>query len=189
MIIKHGNNTYRINFVMYIISSNGITSLTYLELDDFSESMKFEYPGLNFDECINFFKKEIDDIRNWIDMGKPYNSKWESLHLYAGMVGNEVLFSKNGGILSCRLRDKYDGLNSVSDGFICKVICYGWSVTSIKETGVSKITYYTKTKEANPIKYPIYAYKDYVILGNGDSTKPSIITSKYFLYNGGEKDE
>lgn len=189
MTIKHGNNIYTINFVAYIISSNGITSTSCLEMDRLVELLKFEYSELNFDSYVEFCKREIDDIRNWVDMGKAYNANWKSVYLYAGIVGNEVLVSKNGTILGCRMHEKYDRLKEVSDDFICKIECYGWNVSSIKETGVSKITYFTKTKESNPIKYPIYAYKDYVILGNGDSTKPSIITSKYFLYNGGEKDE
>ena len=43
--------------------------------------------------------------------------------------------------------------------------------------------------ESNPQKYMIYVYKDYVVLGNADINKPSIISGKYFLYNGGKKSD
>lgn len=188
MGIQHGNSNYRITFVISTISSAGINSTNFYDLDEFRDCASSEFPEVDFSSYYNFCEKFINDIRNWIDMGKAYNENWRDTYLYCGVVGKEVICSKNGNILYNKLRESYERYKDTVSNFICKVECYGWNVTSIKDTGMTKITYYTVPSEGDTQKYPIYAYKDYIILGNGNPDKPTIITDRYFLYNGGKKD-
>ena len=96
---------------------------------------------------------------------------------------------KNGNILYNKLRDSYERYKDTVSNFICKIECYGWTITSIKDTGMTKITYYTVPGDDDKQKFPIYAYKNYVILGNGNPNNPTIVADRYFLYNGGKKDD
>jgi hypothetical protein len=56
-----------------------------------------------------------------------------------------------------------------------------------QENGYTKVSYYTRTDDENKTIYPIYVYKDMLILSNADADKPSIVKNEYFLYNAGER--
>ena len=192
MVFEHGKKQYSIILFLFVFNEcNKISTIKFYDIESFKSSMELNYPDINIDLYLNFVNSRIDDIRNWIDMGKSYNPKWESLYLYAGIVGNELLYSEIGTLLSSRMCEKQKRLDSIKNDFICNIECYGWTVNHIDGTSMKKITYYTTTdkSESNPQKYMIYAYKDYVVLGNADINKPSIISGKYFLYNGGKKSD
>lgn len=186
MKIQHDKNSYflTINFVVKI--GEGFGEIIYNNANEFSDAMSFEYPGINFDSVVKVYNEWLNKINQWASSNGTFMDNWKYTRIYVGVVGSEVIVSMKQYLIQNKIVEKEKLLDSLSDGLVAKIVCYGWEVFNNPDKKLPKICYYTKDGDNN-ITYDIYVYSDKVILMNSDRSRPTILTGPYFLYNAGEK--
>ena len=186
MEIKHGNRNYQIGIRM-LSSANPFSY--YFPIEDknkFDELMTLEYPKVDISKFNEYYTKLINDISLYAAFSSNlYKEEWEYIYIYFGIVNNKLIFGKYQQTVVDRMKELSEKDKALYDGLLCKIDTYGWLVT--QENGYTKVSYYTRTDDENKTIYPIYVYKDMLILSNADADKPSIVKNEYFLYNAGER--
>ena len=187
MKIQHGNNFYNIELRVMTpeFRSYGAFGLNKPEFD---KMMSLEYPEVDVTKFNEYYNKLINEITQHASSGKPFKDEWKYIYLFIGIANGKLIFGSHESTVAHRLHEMMEKDKSLLDGLLCKIECCGWTVKK-HDNGITRIDYYTRTKQVNPTMYPIYVYKDYLILGNADPDKPTFIRDNYFLYNAGEKTE
>ena len=185
MRIQHGSRSYSLLINLVTMATEGVFNhRQYSNINEFKESMVIEYPNIDFDPIVKLYNNWLNKINEYVSSGNQFKEEWNYLNLYAGIVGDEVLISMDIGIIQSKIIEKANMLKNLSDGLITKIVSYGWVVKS--NINPVRVDYYTSDGNKTNT-FDIYVYKDMLILMNGNKTKPTIITGKYFLYNAGEK--
>ena len=187
MQIQHGSKYYNI-YIRMISVSNPNNCCSVGDKSDFDELIKLEYPEVDVSKFNEYYNNLINEITEYISSGKNFNPDWQSVYIYFAIVNGRLIFGRYSSTVTDRMRELVEKEKGLLDGLLCKIKCCGWTVKK-HDNGVTRVDYYTRTKEENPTMYPIYVYKDYLILGNADPDKPTFIRNNYFLYNAGEKIE
>lgn len=186
MQIQHGNKYYTIELRL-IPGNSRYGQCTFYTKSEFDEMMSLEYPKVDVSNFNKYYNDLINKIAEHISSGKEYNIEWENVYLFIGITNNTLIFGRHEPTVLHRLSELAEKESPLLNGLLFKIDCYGWTVHK-SEGGSVKVSYYTKTNKENPQVYPIYVYKDFLILGNYDETKPSVLKGiNYFLYNDGEK--
>ena len=184
MKIQHGNKYYWLVINLLILKHNGnYEGVQYYTIDEFIDSMSFEYPGIDFSLVVKVYNDWLNKLNIWAGIsGNGYKEEWHNVNIYVGIVGSEVFTSMKCSILENKIMEKQQALDKLSDGLICKIDAHGWLVKSEK----NRVDYYTDADGDDNI-YPIYVYRDMIILSNANKDNPTILTGKYFIYNAGKK--
>ena len=184
MKIQHGGKFYWLNINLIIPDGNGgYENVQYSNISEFTDSMLFEYPGLDFNQVINVYNDWLNKLNNYANTpGHGFKDEWNHINIYLAIVGSEVIVSMKCSILENKILEKQKTLDNLSDGLICKIDSRGWVVRSEK----NRVDYYTDADGDDNI-YPIYVYRDMIILSNANRDNPTILTGNYFIYNAGKK--
>ena len=189
MKIKHGNRIYQISIRM-LSSANPFSYYFYIEdKSNFDELMSLEYPKVDISKFNEYYDKLIHDVSMYAALSdKPYKEEWQYIYLYFGIVNDKIIFGRYQQSVADRMMEQSEKEKTLYDGLLCKIDTYGWEVTK-HENGLTKVNYFSFPEDGDErrVVFPIYVYKDYLILGNADEDKPSFINNEYFLYNAGKR--
>lgn len=186
MNIKHGSNSYILTISFIVKVGENFGEIIYSNSNEFSDAMSFEYPGINFDSAVKVYNEWLNKINQWISNNGTFMDSWKYTRVYVGVVGGEVIVSMRQYLIQNKINEKIREYETLSDGLVTKIVCYGWEVFNNQDKKIPKICYYSKDGD-NSQTYDIYVYNDKLILMNADRSKPTILTGQYFLYNAGEK--
>jgi len=189
MEIKHVNKSYWIWIRM--ISSVNPNSI-YFPLGDknsFDELMSLEYPKVDISKFNEYYAKLINEVSLYAALSSnPYKEEWTNIYIYFGIVNDKLIFGRYQQTVADRMIEQSEKDKALYDGLLCKIDTYGWEVTK-HENGLTKVNYFSFPEDGDERRtvFPIYVYKDYLILGNAEEDKPSFINNEYFLYNAGKR--
>ena len=187
MKIQHGNNFYYV-YIKMISTSNFSNCVHFDDKKDFDEMLSLEYPDIDTNKFTEYYDKLVIKLSEYASTTNPFKMDFYENYLYVGIVNNKLIFGRYQQTVTDRMKDELKRYNSLLDGLICKIDCYGWEVMK-HENGITKVNYFSiaSNEEEGRHKFCIYVYKDYLILGNCDEDKPTIVSNKYFLYNFGKR--
>lgn len=186
MKIQHGNNFY--NIELRVMTSEIRYAAFGLNKPEFDKMMSLEYPEVDVTKFNEYYNNLINEITQYASSDKPFKNEWKYNYLFVGIANGKMIFGRYETTVAHRLHEMIDKEKPLLDGLLCKITCYGWTITK-HDNGLTRVNYYTQSNEDKPYPYPIYVYKDMLILGNADPDKPTVIKNEYFLYNAGKKTE
>jgi hypothetical protein len=186
MKIQHGNNFY--NIELRVMTSEIRYGAFGLNKPEFDKMMSLEYPEVDVTKFNEYYNNLINEITQYASSDKPFKNEWKYNYLFVGIANGKMIFGRYENTVAHRLHEMMEKDKPLLDGLLCKIDTYGWEVTK-HENGLTKVNYFSIPDDGDERHtiFPIYVYKDYLILGNADMDKPSFINNEYFLYNAGKR--